>query len=375
MLIEIVPYQADHIPEVLAFNARLRAAGVDVAFGMRSLLRETNVVPARSPGSGLFEESFLAVEGQAVRGGYILQHQDFLLNGKVESIGLFRHPLSEGTTDRRYSLVGPRLLRDALRRQPLLHGAGIGGHDVAAARLLKTAGFAIVTVPFYFRVEHAARFLREIRILRSSSLRRLAADVGAATGIGAAGIGLVQRYRSGRSKPGRRVTARAFPSFEAWADAVWIASLSGIDFGAVRDHPVLAQLYDAPDNRFLKVLIEDAGEPCGWVVCLATQSHDNKAFGDLKLGSIVDCLVRPGYEGVLIDAAVERLRQEDVDLIVTNQSLGAVGVALRGAGFLRGPSNFLLATAPMLTKHFSTLQSDLPRIHLNRGAGHTAANL
>jgi hypothetical protein len=375
MVIEIVQYQAPHIPEVQAFNSRLRAAGVDVAFGISSLLHETNAVPARLPRSGLFEESFLAVEGEAVRGGYTLEHQDFLLNGKVASIGLFRHPLSEGTTDRHYSLVAPRLLRHALRRQPLLHGVGIGGYDGAAARLLKTVGFVIVTVPFYFRVEHAGRFLREVRILRSSPLRRLASDVGAATGVGSVGIGLVQRYRTGRSKPDRRVTARAFRSFDAWADAVWVASLSGIDFGAVRDHPVLAQLYDAPGNRFLKVVIEDAGEPCGWVVCLATQGHNHKFFGDLKLGSIVDCLVQPGYEGALIDAAVERLRQEDVDLIVTNQSLQAVGVALQGAGFLRGPSNFLLAASPMLAERFPTLESDLRRAHFNRGAGHTAANL
>jgi hypothetical protein len=375
MLIEIVPYQAHHIPAAQAFNARLRAAGVDVAFGMRALLRETNAVPARLPGSGLFEESFLAVEGEAVRGGYTLQHQDFLLNGKVASIGLFRHPLSEGTTDRRYTLVAPRLLRHALKRQPLLHGVGIGGYDVVAARLLKTAGFAIGTVPFYFRVEHAGRFLREVRILRSSRLRRLASDVGAATGIGAVAIGLAQRYRTRRSKPHRRVSSRAFRSFDAWVDAVWVASMGGIDFGAVRDHPVLAQLYDTPGNRFLKVVIEDAGEPCGWVVCLATQGHNHKAFGDLKVGSIVDCLVRPGYEGALIDAAVERLRQEDVDLIVTNQSLKTIGVALQGAGFLRGPSNFLLAASPMLAKRLPALESDLRRVHLNRGAGQTAANL
>jgi hypothetical protein len=374
-VIEIVPYQADLIPAVQAFNARLRAAGVDVAFGVRSLLRETNVVPARLPGSGLFEESFLAVEGEAVRGGYVLQHQDFRLNGEVSSIGLFRHPLSEGTTDRRYALVAPRLLRDALRRQPLLHGVGIGGHHVVAARLLKTAGFTIVSVPFYFRIEHASRVLREVRILRSSPLRRLASDVGAATGIGAVGFGLAQRYRTGRKKPDRRATARVLPAFEAWADDVWLASLGEIDFGAVRDHVVLAQLYDSPGNRFLKVVIEDGEGPCGWAVCLATQGHNHKAFGDLSLGSIVDCLVRPGYEGALIDAAVERLRQEDVDLIVTNQSLKALGMALQGAGFLSGPSNFLLAASPRLADRLPSFERDLGRVHLNRGAGQTAANL
>ena len=374
-MIEIVAYQADRVPAVQAFNARLRAAGVDVAFGMRSLLRETSVVPAEVPGSGLFEESFLAVEGQEVRGGYVLQHQDFRLNGEVSSIGLFRHPVSEGTKDRRYALVGARLLRDALGRQPLLHGAGIGGYDVMAARLLKAAGFTIGSVPFYFRIEHASRVLREIRILRSSPLRRLASDVGATTGLGAVGFGLAQRFRTGRTKPDRRASPRVFHSFDGWADDVWLASLGEIDFGAVRDHVVLAQLYDTPGNRFLKVLIEDRDGPCGWAVCLATQAQKHNFFGDLNLGSIVDCLVRPGSESALIDAAVERLRQEDVDLIVTNQSLKTLGMALQRAGFLSGPSNFLLAASPRLAQRLPSLERDLGRMHVNRGAGHTAANL
>ncbi len=374
-MIEIVPYHEELIPEVQEFNGRLRASGVDRAFGLRSLLRETAAVPARLPGSGLFEESFLAVEGRAVRGGYVLQHQDFQLNGEVASVGLFRHPLSEGTSDRRYTLVAPLLLRDALKRQPLLHGIGIGGYKVAAARLLKTAGFTIVSVPFYFRIEHAGRVLRQVRTFRSSRGRRLAADIGALTGIGALGFGLAQRHRADRHKLDRQARARMLPSFDRWADDIWAAARSEIDFGAVRDYLVLGQLYDLPGNRFLKVVIEDGAGPCGWVVCLATQVHNHSAFGDLKVGSIVDCLVRPGYEGALMDAAVERLRQEDVDLIVTNQSLTAFGTALRGTGFLSGPSNFLLAASPRLGERLPGLERDIGRMHINRGAGQTTANL
>ena len=51
MVIEIVPYQEELISEVQQFNGRLRASGVDRAFGLRSLLRETATVPARLPGS------------------------------------------------------------------------------------------------------------------------------------------------------------------------------------------------------------------------------------------------------------------------------------------------------------------------------------
>ncbi len=318
---------------------------------------------------------YLAVEGEAVRGGYTLKHQDFIINGAVRSIGFFTQPLSEGTIDMRYALIGTRLLRHALARQPLIYALGIGGYDQAATRLLKGARFEFVSVPFYFRVEHAARFLRQVGPLRSSKSRRLASDAAAATGLGALGIGLLQRYRAGLSTGRKHVTARDVGSFGGWADSVWAASKGTFALGAVRDRPVLAQLYDTPRTPFLKVAIEDAGVPCGWAVGLATQRSRDKYFGDLKLGSIVDLLAVPGYESALIGAAVDRLRQEDVDLIVTNQAFEPIGAALRRRGFLSGPSNFLFAASPILAEDLTPLEATLPRFYLSRGDGDGPVNL
>ena len=200
MSVEIVPYASTHVVAVQAFNERLRSAGVAEAFGIRSLLRETHVSPRIANHSGLYEQLFLAVEGATVRGGYTLKHQDFVVNGAVTSVGFFQQAVSEGTIDRRFALIGPRMLRHALGSQPLIYGLGIGGYDQAVARLLKGARFEMVTVPFYFRVEHAGSFLRQVRPLRTSKPRRLASDVAALTGLGGLGIGLVQRYRAGLTK-------------------------------------------------------------------------------------------------------------------------------------------------------------------------------
>jgi hypothetical protein len=303
------------------------------------------------------------------------QRVDFIIDGAVRSIGFFQQALSEGTVDNGYALIGPRLLRDALRRQPLIYGLGIGGYDQAVARLLKGARFGIVTVPFYFRVEHAASFLRQVGPVRSSRSRRLASDVAAATGLGALGIGLLQRYRAGLSRDRNEITATDVSSFGPWANSLWTASQGRFALGAVRDQPVLAQLYDTPRTPFLKVAIEDAGEPCGWAVCLATQRSGDKYFGDLKLGSIVDLLALPGKEAALIGAAVDRLRGEDVDLIVTNQSFGSVGHALRREGFLSGPSNFLFAASPKLAESLRPLGANLAKFYLNRGDGGGPVNL
>ena len=110
-------------------------------------------------------------------------------------------------------------------------------------------------------------------------------------------------------------------------------------------------------------------------MCLATQRSGDKYFGDLKLGSIVDLLAIPGHEVGLIRIAVDRLRQEGVDLIVTNQSFGSLGDALRKSGFLNGPSNFLFATSPKLTESLAPLETRLRGFYLSRGDGDGPGNL
>ena len=374
MSVEIVPYLPEHVPAVQDFNARLRSAGVAEAFGLRSLLPEAIGSQAQL-GARIHEELFVAVDGDAVRGGYTLKDQDFIVNGSSASIGFFRQAVSEGTIDNRYVLIGPRLLRDALRREPRIYALGIGGYDQAATRLLKGARFEFVTAPFYFRVEHARRFLREVRPVRSSRARRVASDIAASTGLGTLGIAALQRYRKGLSRDRAALKAGNPGLFGAWANDVWEAARGGFAFGAVRDLALLARLYDGPGNPVIKVTVEGADGPRGWAVCLATQRTDDKYFGNLKLGSIVDLLAVPGHERALINAAVARLRQERVDLIVTNQTFGPLGTALRQAGFLSGPSNFLFAASPALSAELGSLQASLPTFYLNRGDGDGPVNL
>jgi hypothetical protein len=365
MAIRIVAYESSHIPAVRAFNERVKPAGAAV-------FPETNV-PAWLPpslGSGLFQEFFLAHDDDGVvRGGYFLKHQAFVLNGEILSIGNYQLPISEAIVDKRYGAVPLQLLLDALRRQPLLFSLGIGGYGEPLTRLLQSLRFRIVTVPFYFRVEHAAPFLRETRPLRRSRLSRFVCDVAAVTGLGALGISLAQRLRTVRGGPPRPAEVKSFGTFDSSADRVWDATRSTFALGAVRDHLVAARLYDRPGNRFIKVGVHAGGRMRGWVVSLATAFRDHKYFGDLKIGSIVDCLVEPGYEVALIDAAVDRLRHEDVDLIVTNQSFASVVDALSARGFLRGPSNFLFAASEQLADRLDPLENMVGRFHLNRGDG------
>ncbi|MGD0898073.1 MAG: hypothetical protein ABR915_09585, partial [Thermoguttaceae bacterium] len=167
----------------------------------------------------------MAVDDQAVvHGGYLLKHQDFSLGGKTVAIGNIGLPLSEGIIDCAYSQVGVQLLRDAIRQSPLLYGAGMGGYSQPVVQLLKAARWSLFSVPFYFRILHPFRFLRNIAHLRNSFFRRQLLDALAFTGLGWAGVRGIQLLgrRPGRPKPG--VQCDVVDEFSAWTDEIWEAS-------------------------------------------------------------------------------------------------------------------------------------------------------
>lgn len=74
------------------------------------------------------------------------------MNGQTEDIGDFQLPLSEGTINDNYKLVGFILLKDALKRQPRMYTLSIGGMTRTLPRLLTGTGWKLCLVPFYFRV-------------------------------------------------------------------------------------------------------------------------------------------------------------------------------------------------------------------------------
>jgi hypothetical protein len=95
----------------------------------------------------------------------------------------------------------------------------------------------------------------------------------------------------------------------------------------------------------------------------------------MRLGSIVDALAVPGFENAIVAAAIDRLRDERVDLVVSNQSHAALTGAMRRHGFLNGPSNFLFAASPALAGRIGPAAANLGRYHLNRGDGDGPINL
>jgi hypothetical protein len=287
----------------------------------------------------------------------MLRRQSFSAGGETVHAAHYRLPLSEGLIDRAYSMLGLRMVRDALTRESRLYAIGMAGWDKPLPQMLKRLGWRMCAVPFHFKVVRPARFLRHIRALRTSPLRRAALDAAAFTGTGWLGmkaLGLARRL------PAARVDlARAF---SPWADEVWERSRGSYALLAHRDAATLDQLYPPSDARFLRV--RAAG---GWAVLLDTQMRDHKQFGDMRVGTIVDCLAPPEGAGTIVRAATSVLEQRGVDLIISNQLHAAWCGALAESGFREGPSNYLLAISPAFAAAAGGANHD--QFHINRGDG------
>ncbi|MCE5303094.1 MAG: hypothetical protein LLF97_08305 [Planctomycetaceae bacterium] len=371
MSIRIVPYTAEHEEAVRAFNARIAAVPMDRSrFSTR--FPESHVpdwLPPR-PNCEIYQEYFVAVDGQsAVRGGYILKHQPFVLHGERLELTDYQLPISEGLIDRQYASVAVSVYMDALRRRPdSLWGLGGGGRNGANPRFLLHANWQMAIVPFWFRVVRPNAFLQNIAFLRTSSVRRGLLDALRHTGAGWLGVKTLQTLQSTR-RPGTNVTCETVAEFSDWVDDIWRRSASDYSLIAVRDRPILDALYPAKAFRFIRLKIKRGGHVIGWAVLLNTPMSEHRHFGNMQVGTIVDCLARSEDAGDVVACARDVLESDGVDLIVSNQSNRAWCRALREGGFMEGPSNLPFLASPKLAARLQPLEENVAAFHFNRGDG------
>lgn len=362
----IVPYTPVHIPEVRAFNARLREHDVPYKFP------EDSVPEWLPPGDdpSLYHAYFVACEGENVRGGYIFKHQEFVVAGESQPVGFFRLPLSEGAYDKRYGALAAQFLLHALKKNPLLFSLGIGGYEEPLAKMQAAVGWTQWSVPFLFRIERPFSFLRNIAHLRRHPLRRLLLDGLAFSGLGYLGFHAFRLLKQIRNRaPSPSFAAIDVPSFGSWADAIWAVAKGEYSFIAVRTEATLNRLFPTDDPRYLRVQVLDGSRTVGWAVAMSTQHQNHKHFGSMRLGALVDFLAVPGYEAHVVAAATRRLQSTGVDLIIVNVAHTAWTTALRDAGYFEGPSNFIFSASKKLAERLRPFDRECRRLHLTRGDG------
>ena len=356
--IVVRPITEDLVPAVREFNLRLDAGGAPREFRFPEC-HISRWLP-KTDDRRLYEEYFALSEKDTVRGCYIFKHQDFSFYNVIHSVGFWHWPISEGLVNNKYSWVALRMLGTALKAQPLIYGLGMTDQ---LTRLLTAIGWSVCRMPFYFKVNCPERFLKEIRVLRKTRARQLIANLAARTGIGGLALKVLQ---SARAMGGpRNERAEVISGFSGWADDLWNACKGLYAMIAVRDSETLNILYPANSNRFLCYKVTRGSAVLGWAVLLDTQMRDSEHFGNLRVGSIVDCLALPEQASGVVRAATRVLEVRGVDLIVSNQSHAAWCAALQSAGFLPGPSNFRFAASRELAKILDPFPTTMGYIHLN----------
>jgi hypothetical protein len=365
LAISIQPYRQEHEPAVAEFNRRLQQSSddPDLVFSKTAIPRW--LAPANN--NSVWNEFFVALEGSTVRGAYGLKQEMVFVRGKgMHRVACYHHPLSEGIVDRTYASIGVLLARDALARQPFLYALGMGGYERPLPKMLTALGFSLTPIPFYFRVVHPAKFLREMQALRQARWRAVLMNIAAATGTGWLAIKSAQAVAMLRSRPTNFVVEEA-AEFSEWTDDLWNQGRDTVSFAAVRDANTLRLLYPPHVTNVRRLRISRNGAAIGWAI-VGGRRTDPK-FGQMRVGSIVDCWASPENAAAVVRAATQALEKDGVDLIVSNQSHQVWCRGFESAGFLKGPSTFIFAASRKLTELLQPVEQNRPSFHITRADG------
>ena len=135
----------------------------------------------------------------------------------------------------------------------------------------------------------------------------------------------------------------------------------------MRDAAALQILYPHAQAHLTRIVVKRKGSAIGWAV-VGERRKDAK-YGDLRVGSVVDCFAPAADAFSVVKAAATILERQGFDLILSNQSHQAWGEAFTAAGYLRGPSNFIFAASKKLSELLTPFDEVRPRMHLTRADG------
>ncbi|MEQ8483719.1 MAG: hypothetical protein RIB46_05105 [Pseudomonadales bacterium] len=351
------------------FNGRMRAGGSPWGF-------YTDAVPdwiPRAAGARAWREYHIAVDDEGfVRGGYALKPQEWHINGTTRLVTDWQGPFTEGAVNARYATLGLRMIRDMLKKYPLLYSLGHGGHDTPVVKLLQSLGWTLHEMPICLKVHDASAFLRRNAYLRNTTARARLLDLLALTGLGPLAIRLLQAAVRWWHRPGgASCQASVVAEFGAWADSVWDNARSRYACLAARDSAMLNRLLPQegwPGGTRLQV--NRGGETIGWAVVHIKRMSNDPRFGDLNVGMISDCFATPEDAAGVIQAADDHLSRQGVEIVVSNQSHPDWVAGFRASGYLVLEGRRLFAISPELKDALEPFPETVRGLHLTNMDGH-----
>jgi len=368
MAIRIVPHGAELSAAVHDFNLRMRGGGSPWGFYVDP---QPDWIPPR-PGQKVWREYYVAVDDEgAARGAFALKPQEWWVRGQRHMVADWQGPFSEGSVNAKFATLGLRLIRDMLAKRPLLYSWGHGGNEQPVVQMLRTMGWLMHDTPFCLLVLRPGRFLRRNSYLRTTRARRVALDTIAWSGAGFVGLNVL--HAALRLTAGRRFSSTATPveEFGQWADALWERCRGRYAALAVRDAASMNVL--SPREGWphaLRLRVENSGRIVGWALVKDSPMQGDPRFGDLRVGSIVDCLSDPADAGAVVSAATSFLSKRGVDIIASNQSHPGWLRGFAENGYLVLPNRRLFAASPELRKILEPVPETLSGLHLTNMDGH-----
>jgi hypothetical protein len=150
-------------------------------------------------------------------------------------------------------------------------------------------------------------------------------------------------------------------------NALWEQAKQTCSVTAVRSAEALQTLYPPMEAHLTRIEVKRDGTAIGWAV-VGERRKDAK-YGDMRVGSVVDCWAVPGEALAVARGASGILQRQGFDLILTNQSHQLWCNAFRAAGYLPGPSNFIFAASKKLAELLAPFEEVRPRMHFTRADG------
>jgi hypothetical protein len=291
-------------PKVEAFNRRLAEAGETYHHLSLELPFHTMVHRNNSPIT--VEKIFVFDDTGEIRGGIGVKRMVFRVNDDLEEVAFPVYPISEGIINKAFRGMGKWMQTEMLRWYPLTYGLGAPQSGVERSRM--RSGWFYRPVHLHFAVFRGYPFLRNIAYLRKRKWLQILCDLLALSGTGTVGISilrLLQRLRN-RYPNVKEVTTERFDSWEDWTDDVWEASRNHYTLIGDRSKAALEVLYPQGHEHLIKLRFKAAGSnrPLGWAVLTVSKRKNDKYFGNMVLGAMVDMLAVPDNAYEVISGAL-----------------------------------------------------------------------
>jgi len=354
------------------FNERLAAGGVTYRMPLDPRLPGEHLAPADY---FVHRKLLIAMQDGEMRGGVLLQNHRMSIWGHEQPFCWLQLPLSESLINPKYARSFTPLLHKALEYQEFATVLGVGSMKEKLAKILVKSGWDHRPVPFFFYPVHVREVALELRYLHSKPALRLGSRAAAYSGMASA-AGAVRGITRALQVTRTSATCSQVPDFDSWADEIYQRSAAQYGVIANRAATTLRVLYPPNDQRYIRLRIQSkaSGRELGWIMVVHRKMKDDKYFGNLHVGTLVNGCCELGHVEPVLAAGFRKLVDLGVDLVVSNWSHSQWITATRTLGFLKGPSNFFFFTSPN-GKPLVQAAGPLGVVHLTRGDGDTPASL